>query len=224
MGEQASGIPDVPQPLLDEFLSAAHRIGAARLVRCSSGNLSVRVDDTHLLVSSSRSWLETLSPGEVSLCRLPDGGLVAGPRQSVETRFHAGILSTRPEVSGVLHFQSAAATAFCCRDSPADFAVIPEVPFYLGHIGWVPYATPGTRELADAVIAAMMTSDLALLQHHGLVTVAGDLEHLIQNAEFFELACSVMLANGETGSRIPVEEKTRLLELGAGERTLKRSR
>ena len=45
---------------------------------------------------------------------------------------------------------------FVIRDlEKINFFVVPEIPFYIGPIGIVPYIMPGTRELADAVTSAM---------------------------------------------------------------------
>lgn len=64
--------------------------------------------------------------------------------------------------------------------------MIPEIPFYIGLIGQVPYLPPGS-ELADAVIEVMTVHNLAVMANHGQITVAQDFDHVIQNAEFFEL-------------------------------------
>ena len=100
-------------------------------------------------------------------------------------------------MNAVMHFQSPFATTLACR--PADgiaFSVIPEIPFYIGPIGQVSYLTPGSQELADAVIAVMRDHDLAVMANHGQVTVATSLDQALQNAEFFELACQIIVQNG----------------------------
>ncbi|MFR1241468.1 MAG: class II aldolase/adducin family protein, partial [Butyricimonas faecihominis] len=43
------------------FVAQAHRYGEARLMLCSSGNLSWRVGDK-MLVSGTGSWLPVLTP------------------------------------------------------------------------------------------------------------------------------------------------------------------
>ena len=132
---------------------------------------------------------------------------------------HRGILSVRPEKNVVLHFQSPAATALCCREGPVDFNVLPEIPFYIGEVGWVPYRLPGSPELAEATTGVMSRCDLALLQNHGLVTTAEDLDHAVQNAQFFELACEIIVRNGEAVSRLSSDTVAELRALGKGEPT-----
>ena len=205
---------DIPDHILNEFIESCREAATRGLIRCSSGNLSRRLDDERFLVTSTGSWMENLSGADVSVCRIADGMLLDGPKETGEIGFHAGILKTRPDVNVVMHFQSPCATTLACRDTDdIDFFVIPEIPFYIGQVARVPYLLPGSKELSDAVTAAMQTHDLALMANHGVVTVAQDHAHAIQNAEFFELACHVILHNGNAVTSIPEVDAKRLLEL-----------
>jgi len=151
-------------------------VAAYGLVRCSSGNLSWRVDGERLLVTANKAWMADLTREQVAVCRVADCEPLNGRRPSNETRFHAGILRERPEVRVVLHFQSPCATAIaCCDPAAVDYNVIVEVPFYIGPVAVVPYLPPGSEELADAVIEAMRGHDMAMLCSHGQVTVGRDL-------------------------------------------------
>ena len=87
------------------FVAQAHRYGEARLMLCSSGNLSWRVGDK-MLVSGTGSWLPVLTPEKVAVCDIMSGQVENGVRPSMESVFHLGILRERPEVNVVLHFQS----------------------------------------------------------------------------------------------------------------------
>jgi ribulose-5-phosphate 4-epimerase/fuculose-1-phosphate aldolase len=183
---------------MEEFAELCRRAAVAGLMQCSSGNMSQRIDANRVLVSASRSWMSGLTADDVVLCRLADGVVLNDRKPSVETRFHLGILRERPEARVVLHFQSPFATVLSCCDAPAiDFAVIPEVPYYIGTPAVVPYITPGSPELAEAVIEAMTDHDLAILQNHGQVTLGRNFEEALQKAVFFELACRVLVQGGD---------------------------
>jgi ribulose-5-phosphate 4-epimerase/fuculose-1-phosphate aldolase len=196
----------VPESAIAQFVAAARRVAAYGLVRCSSGNLSWRIDDQRLLVTASRSWMADLAADQVALCRLADAAPLNDLRPSNETRFHAGILRQRPEMRVVLHFQSPCATAIACSDLEGiDFNVIIEVPYYIGPVAVVPYLPAGSPQLAEAVVQAMASHDMALLRNHGQVTVGKDLHDAIQKAAFFELACDVILRAGERVRPLPPE-------------------
>lgn len=182
---------------IDTFVRACRTAAERNLMRCSSGNVSWRVDAEHVLATATRSWAGRLTADDVVLLRLADGAVLNDRKPTVEVAFHLGILRGRPEMNAVMHFQSLFATTLACRQSDCiDYFVIPEIPFYIGPVGQVPYLTPGSQELADAVIAVMGDHDLAIMANHGQVTVASSLDQAIQNAEFFELACQIIVQNG----------------------------
>ncbi len=189
---------------LHEFIQAARRAAARGLLRCSSGNLSCRIDDDHMLVSGTQTWLETITPVQIATCRIDDASPLGNVKPSVEARFHAGILRHRSDARCVLHFQSPAATALACRSAPpGDMNVIIEVPYYIGRPGWVDFHMPGSKELARAVIDAARDHDVVMMRNHGLVAVGTGYDDVIQRAAFFELACEILLRGGSRTVTIP---------------------
>ncbi|NQT51902.1 class II aldolase/adducin family protein [bacterium] len=208
---------DVPDAVLDAFVAASREAARRRLLRCSSGNLSLRLDGERMLVTASRAWMGGLTREQVVLCRIADASVLAGPRPSVETRFHAAILRHRSDRSVVLHFQSPAATALACTDlAGVDFNVLPEIPYYIGPIGIVAYLPPGSEQLAEAVTAAMQQHDLAMLRNHGQVVVGTDLNDAIEKAEFFELACDILLRAGPRAVTLDAEAVAALRDKARG--------
>jgi ribulose-5-phosphate 4-epimerase/fuculose-1-phosphate aldolase len=204
----------VPDKVLVEFIEACHNAANRGLMRCSSGNLSRRLDNARFLATSSRSWMENLSQEEVSLCSLSDGATLDGPKPTVEIGFHAEILKTRPDVNVVIHFQTPCATALACQGADdMNYFVIPEIPFYVGRVATVPYFPPGSKELARAVSEAMQDHDMVIMSNHGAVTVAVDYAHAIQNAEFFELACYIIVHAGNSLTPLSESDVQRLLQL-----------
>jgi ribulose-5-phosphate 4-epimerase/fuculose-1-phosphate aldolase len=196
----------VDPAVVSEFVDACRRVEAMGLMKCSSGNLSCRLDEDRMLISGSRTWLGEIRDDQVALCRISDASPINDVRPSVETGFHAGILRTRTDINVVLHFQSPFATTLACGSpEKIDFNVSPEIPYYIGTVGYVPFFTPGTPELAKAVIAAQKDNDMVILQNHGLVTVGVDYHDALQKAVFFELACRVIVQGGESVKRLPAE-------------------
>jgi ribulose-5-phosphate 4-epimerase/fuculose-1-phosphate aldolase len=205
---------NVSDHVLDEFLEACHNAADRDLMRCSCGNLSRRLDPTRFLATSSGTWMENISREEVSVCRIADGSLLQGPEPTAEVGFHAGILKTRSDVDVVIHFQTPCATALACRRADdINFFVIPEIPFYIGDIARVPYFPPGSKALAQVVIDAMQDHDMVIMRNHGMVTVAADYMHAIQNSEFFELACEIISRGGDKVEPISEEDVQYLLRL-----------
>lgn len=197
---------EIPEGMLDRFVDACHDVARRGLVRCSCGNLSMRMDEEHFLVTATGSWMSNLTRDQVAVCRVGDGATLNDKKPSSETGFHAGVLRSRPDVNVVLHFQTPCATTVACRPvEHVDFSLIPEIPFYIGPVARVPYFTPGSDELAAAVTEAMREHDMVLLSNHGQVTAAKDFDHVLQNAEFFELACEIILLGGNSVTPLSLE-------------------
>ncbi|MDR3339718.1 MAG: class II aldolase/adducin family protein [Candidatus Symbiothrix sp.] len=184
---------------IQNFIDTAHKAGKQNLMLCSSGNLSWRIEDDLALVTGTGSWLPEIKEENISVCRISDGKILEGPKPSIESSFHLGVLRNRKNVNAVLHFQSPFATTISClKDKPTDFNVTAEIPIYLGReIPVVPYCRPGSPELAKAVTEALTAHDSVLLSKHGQVVCGKNLADVFQKAMFFEMACSIIVRSGK---------------------------
>lgn len=198
---------EIKEQDIEQFLAAAHEVGARRLTRCSSGNLSWRIGDV-ALVSGTGSWVPELRKEQVAICRIADGTPLNGVKPSMESTFHLGILRSRPEVNTVLHCQSPFATTIACmKKKPADFNVTAELPCHCGsEIAIVPYYRPGSPELAKAVMEAMAHHDSVILEKHGQVFAGKDFHDVIEKAEFLEMACEIIVRSGMDYNTLTAEE------------------
>ncbi len=201
------------------FVNACHKVTEYGLVKCSSGNMSWRIDDGVALLSASRSWLAEITPEQTAACNIQTGECVNGKTPTCESVFHLGILASRPDQNVILHFQSPYATAIACADPTTiaeyNFNVIIEIPVYIGKPAIVPYLPPGSAELAEATIEAMKTHNMAILANHGLVTVGKSFNDAIQKAAFFELSCRILLSKVKT-EPIPDDAAQKLRQAGVG--------
>ncbi|MDL2215321.1 class II aldolase/adducin family protein [Dysgonomonas sp. OttesenSCG-928-M03] len=184
---------------IKQFIEQAHRVGRERLQLCSSGNLSWRVEDNVALVSGTGSWLPRLAEENVAVCDINTGMRIDGPKPSMESVFHLGVMRERKDVNVVLHFQSEYATIVSCmKNKPTNFNVVAEVPCYCGsEIPVIPYFRPGSKELAEAVTGALLNHDCVLMSKHGQAVCGKDFDDAFQKAVFFEFACGIIVRAGE---------------------------
>ena len=156
---------------IEQFIEQAHRYGDAKLMLCSSGNLSWRIGE-EALISGTGSWVPTLGKEKVSICNIASGTPTNGVKPSMESTFHLGILRERPDVNVVLHFQSEYATAISCmKNKPTNFNV-------------------------TAVVEAMLEHNSVLLTNHGQVVCGKDFNQVYERATFFEMACRIIVQSG----------------------------
>ena len=90
---------------IELFLAQAHRYGDAKLMLCSSGNLSWRIGE-EALISGTGSWVPTLAKEKVSICNIASGTPTNGVKPSMESTFHLGVLRERPDVNVCLLYTS----------------------------------------------------------------------------------------------------------------------
>jgi L-fuculose-phosphate aldolase len=195
-------------PDAEDLIEFGKAVAGGRLVESSAGNVSVRLDAERMLVSASGCELGALTREHVSVVALEDGSVIKGPEPSLERELHRRVYTVREAVQAVLHCQSHAATLLASRkDPPANLDFIPEVPAYVRAHAYVPYATPGSEELADSVATAFEDPEVTVVQmrNHGQVIIGSTWRKAVRRAAFFELACW-MASRGEPLETIPPDE------------------
>ncbi len=198
---------------IKEIINACHLVDEKGLLSCSSGNMSCRLNNELMLCTKTGSWLGRVTKEDIVLCRIRDGRSLDKRKPTVEIRFHSGILQQRQDVNWILHFQSPFATAVACMKKIPNLSVIPEIPYYIGKIGIVPYFQPGSEALAVKVIETMQTHNFAVMKNHGLLVVGETFDEVLQNAIFFELACSIVVRLCKNAEPIQPDQIKKLLRV-----------
>jgi L-fuculose-phosphate aldolase len=116
------------------------------------------------------------------------GGSYVGPcRPTTEWRIHRAVMRARPATGVVIHTHSMYATTVACLRRE-----IPALHYYVA-VGGGPtircadYATYGTQQLADNVLAALAGRDACLLANHGLVVLGATLAETLRRTFDIEM-------------------------------------
>jgi L-fuculose-phosphate aldolase len=166
------------------------RMTSDRLVVGTSGNLSIRDGDL-LAVTPSGHAYDTLTPELVCVQDL-DGTPVEGElAPTSELPFHQ-LIYQHTDAAAVVHTHSTAATVVS--------TVVDELPtiHYIlavmgGPIRVAAYATFGTQELADNVLAAIDGRSGVLLANHGAITYGPTIAVAYDRALYLEWVAEVWL-------------------------------
>ena len=163
----------------------------------TSGNLSVRLDDTMLITPSGIPY-DRLTPEMIAAMPLTaNDGTWTGPQKpSSEWRMHLDILRARPD-GAVVHTHSVYATALSMlrEDIPAAHYMI--AAFGGSNVRCTPYAPYGTQELSDLVVEGLRDRYGVLLGQHGMVVTGRDLGQALWRAvELETLAKMYVIARG----------------------------
>ena len=194
----AAGRPDggdatAPPAVRQEVVHVCRRLWERGLIAGGDGNVSVRLGNGRILVTPAGMSKVDVEPGDlVELA--PDGTQLAGARRaSTEVRMHLRIYERRPDVRAVVHAHPPTATAFAVAGESFMAGVLPEIILMLGQVPLLPYATPGTPELADRFDPYVARHDAFLLANHGATTCGGTLVLAHQRMESLEHAARILL-------------------------------
>lgn len=188
------------------LLACGRRLDALGFAPATDGNLSARVGPDRYLVTPAGREKGSLLPEDLLVVDA-DGRVLEGTgRPSTETRMHLLCYRKRPGVGGVVHAHPPVATAFAASGAPLDAPVMPEIILTVGPVPLVPYATPGTEELARALEPWIEGHDAFLLASHGVLALGEDLREALHRMERVEHLAKVTLAARLLGGPRPLSE------------------
>ena len=178
----------------DGIVQVCRRLWERGLIAGQDGNVSVRLGPDRILVTpAGLSKVDVTADDLVELAL--DGRRTGGRREaSSEVRMHLRIYERRADVGAVVHAHPPTATGFAVAGEGFMAGVLPEVIFLLGEVPLLPYATPGTPELADRFDPYVMRHDAFLLANHGATTCGPSLLHAHLRMESLEHAARILLA------------------------------
>ena len=174
----------------EQVAVVARRLAADGLVLGTAGNVSQRAGD-HVAVTPTGAVLADLGADDVSVVAL-DGLQVDGPlAPTSELDLHLGAMNAHG-CGAVVHTHAPMSTAVACV---AD--ELPCVHYAMlalgGDVPVAPYATFGTPQLAESVVAALEGRSAALMASHGAVTIGPTAEAALEQALLLEWAATVYL-------------------------------
>jgi L-fuculose-phosphate aldolase len=186
--------------IAEEIVTVCRRLYVRGLIAGQDGNVSVRLDGGHILVTpAGLSKVDVTADSLVELT-LDGSPVTLGHSASSEVGMHLCIYRARPDVRAVVHAHPPVATAFGVAGRDFMDAVLPEVIFHLGSVPLVPFALPGTPALGDAMAPYLAEHDAFLLASHGATTVGPSLRLAHQRMESLEHAARILHAASMIGS------------------------
>ena len=204
--------------LRQEIIRVTRIVANQGLIRSSDGNLSARLDNERFLVTPSGLYKMAMEPDDPIV--VDESGKViegkSGLKPTSEVGMHLEVYRQRPDIDAVLHAHPPYATALTIAGVPFPTDLLPEVLIALGDVPTAPYATPGTRSLAESIHEPIKEHNAVLLSNHGSITVGKNLEEALIALERLEHAAYTYHLAQELGDlkSIPEAELIRLRGIG----------
>ena len=202
------------QKIKEQICEMGKRMYSRNMVAANDGNISVRVGEQEFLCTPTGVSKGFMTPEYI--CRVDaQGNLLEGNpgfRPSSEMKMHLRVYEKRPDIGAVVHAHPPYATSFAVMGIPLDQPIISEAVVSLGTVPVAEYGTPSTSELPDALEKYLPDYDAVLLEHHGALTYAGDLETAFMRMESVEFYAQLLYQTRMLGGpRVLSEERVQKL-------------
>ena len=160
--------------LRNEIIRTSLRMNEVGINQGKAGNVSARIDGGFLVTPTGIAYEET-KPEQIVAMNM-DGTHEGPVLPSSEWRFHRDIYASANHVNAIVHTHAPYATTLACMDRG-----IPPFHYMVAVAGGsdircAPYATFGTQELSDHVIAALQHRKACLMSHHGMIACGETLQ------------------------------------------------
>ncbi|MBN2290546.1 MAG: class II aldolase/adducin family protein [Candidatus Glassbacteria bacterium] len=176
-----------------DIIHVCQRLYQRDLVSTNEGNVSVRTGEDRLVLTptgKSKGFLTVADLVETDMSGKP---LKKGQKASSEIKIHIRAYEKRPDVRAAVHAHPVTATGYAVAGVPFNECILPEIVLTLGKVPIVPYGTPSTEELPDALEPYLPNHDAFLLANHGALTLGSDVVSAYHKMESLEHAAKIVL-------------------------------
>ncbi len=184
--------------LRQDIIDTALKMSKGGLSPGRSGNVSCRWAKGMLITPSGMAY-EDILPGDIVSVASDGTPDPKAPKPSSEWQFHLAIYEARKDINAIVHCHSINATALACAHKS-----IPAFHYMVATAGGrdiplTPYATFGTKKLADNVRAGLKDRQACLLANHGQIAIGSNLQSAFELAQEVETLATQYLKVLEIG-------------------------
>lgn len=182
----------------EELVRYGAKIAQAGLVAGAGGNISARDGDI-IWMKPSGYAMDEMGPDDLCGMDLKTGEQRLGKnRPTSEVNMHLGIYRARPDITAVFHTHSAWASGVISSGVKLR-PMFAEFVNDLGRVTTVPYVTPTTQRLADAMAKAAREHDTIFMVNHGVLAVGVHIKQAFYRVVVVEDAAKSMVAASVVG-------------------------
>ena len=168
------------------IISAGKKLYARGFVAANDGNITARMEDGTLWSTPTGVSKGDLTE-EMLVHMTMDGKILEGTwKVSSEAALHRAIYEKNPGLGGIVHAHCPGATAWSATGRDWNLAICLDSALNLGVVPCVPYATTGSRALAETAAPYSVGHTALLLEHHGAVTWGADVQQALFRMESLE--------------------------------------
>ncbi len=176
-----------------ELVRYGKKIVQANLVAGAGGNISAR-DGQTIWMKPSGFAMDEMAPADMCGLDLVSGRQIRGAQKPTsEYNMHLAIYRVRPDVTAIFHTHSPWASGVISAGIQFK-PMFAEFINDLGRTGTVPYITPTTQALADAMAQQAKKCDTIFMVNHGVLAVGVNMKQAYFRCVVVEDAAKSLLA------------------------------
>lgn len=169
-----------------QLIFYANKVYEKGFVAAFDGNLSLRLQDNTILITSSGKNKGEITEKDILQIDL-EGKLLRGKGKiSTEVKMHLYSYIKRKDVNAVVHCHPVFATSFAVAGKTINSKILPEVFLTLGKIPFCKYATPSTDEVSESIKPFIEYCNAFILQNHGALTLGKNIKEAYYKMEKLE--------------------------------------
>lgn len=181
-------ITDEQKALAQAVKDAGVRLLEENLVQGTWGNIAVRSDDKHMLVTPTALDYIMLQPSQMAVVNMEDGEWSGSNKPTSERKMHAALLNAHPDCNATIHTHPFYGCVLAAMGK--DLPVPEQYRDILGDtVPCAKAALPGTKKLVKNVTSAIGDSKACFLGNHGVIVMGKDLEDAFAICRALEDAC-----------------------------------
>jgi len=172
--------------LKKEIISIGKKLYEFRLVAAKGGNLSARIDQDNILITSSGTCLGTLQEEDILKVNLSSADQVKG--LTTEFPLHSLIYKNFPTMR-VIHCHSPLTNAYFAAYNKLE-SITFENKLFLGEVPVIDQATPSITQ-PQKVTDALKANNIAVIRRHGVVCMGDEFSNCLYLIEELEEAAKM---------------------------------
>jgi L-fuculose-phosphate aldolase len=177
------------------------------LVTASDGNISMLVDQEHIIITPSRMNKGLLTAEDMIVITI-EGIVIEGEGEaSSEFPMHRAIYMNRPDVHAIVHTHPVYATAFALVGKTIPDNYLIEAKVILGPTRLAEYGTPGTMEMVEVILPHIPYCNSILLKNHGALTYGADLIDAYNKMDVLESIAKTIIMSRLIGDPVMISEE-----------------
>lgn len=169
-----------------EIIKAGKHLLAEGLVMRTWGNVSIRLDETYMIITPSGRAYETLTEKDIILVNYHNLKYKGKIKPSSEKDLHCEIYRTRKEINAVIHTHqlNASIVAATGREIPP---ILDDQAQILGiSVRVAKYAPSASDKITKNTVKALKNRMAALMANHGAVCIGRDLDEAFVACQILE--------------------------------------